>query len=344
MYNYNKLLSKIKRKLKIKKKINDQEKVKWAIIGLGTMAEWFANALEAVPDATITAVASRDIEKARRFGRKHSVNNTYGNYADMLKDENLDIDIIYIATPHKYHYEHIKMCLENGQNVICEKPITSNTKELTQLMKLAKKKQLFLMEGMWMKCLPTYQKALEWVNEGKIGDIECIRVDLSKNELVDENKSIFKKNEGGGVLLDYGIYALTFPLAFMSESTYIKSFYSRRNSKGIDRDWNIILNDSNIKAFITISSNFEGDKKAVIIGTKGTIEWMPQFNRANYIKLFDENGKLVDSFKKKYIVDGFEYEIREVHTSLRNCKYESDIVPLSSSLKTFELIDILINN
>lgn len=341
MSKLSKGILKIKRRLHKNKKAEDKETIRWGVIGLGTMAEWFTCALECVPEASVVAVASRNNEKANKFAKKHGIRYSYGSYEEMLCDEKLKLDVIYIATPHKFHYEHIKLCLNKGHNVICEKPITSNTDELKELIKLAHDKNLFFMEGMWMKCLPTYQKGLEWVRNGKIGDLQWIRVDFSKNEVIDSNKTIFNKEDGGGVLMDYGIYALTFPLDFMNERPEITSFNKRFGNSGIDKDWHIMLTDSHIKAFINISSNFEGDKKAILIGNKGTIEWMPQFNRTNCIKLYDENGKLIQTYKEKYIYDGFEYEIQEVHRCLKENKIESTIVPLGSSLNTLELVDKL---
>lgn len=73
-----------------------------------------------------------------------------------MKDTN--IDVVYVATPIKQHYENIKLCLENNKNVICEKPFTENVEQMTELYEIAKRNGCFLMEGMWMKCLPTYQK------------------------------------------------------------------------------------------------------------------------------------------------------------------------------------------
>lgn len=342
MSRFKKLPIYMKRQIAKRKKGPEKDIIKWGIIGLGAMGERFTSALGCVSDARVAAVASRSLEKANVFAKKHRIESAYGDYQEMLQDKNLELDIVYIATPVKYHYEHIKLCLENGHNVICEKPITFSVEELKELIEIAREKNLFLMEGMWMKCLPTYQKGLEWVNEGKIGNVEWIRVDLSKNEVIDLRKNIFIKDEGGGVLMDYGIYALTFPLGFMEEQRpKIVSFKKRIGTSVIDKDWHIELENTQIKAFINISSNFGGDKKAVVIGSKGTIEWMPQFNRTNCIKLFDENGKLLHVYSESYLYDGFEYEIYEVHRCLKEKRLESNIIPLESSLFTLSLIDQL---
>ncbi|MGG3560520.1 Gfo/Idh/MocA family oxidoreductase [Neobacillus rhizosphaerae] len=332
----------VAKRTKVKlQRTKQQNPIHWGIIGLGTMAHSFSNALELVPDASIIAVASRTKEKAKSFAGKHNIPNSYGNYEEMLSATDIKLDVIYIATPTKYHYEHIKMCLENGYSVLCEKPITTNAKELSDLMSIAREKKLFLMEGMWMKCLPTYQKGLQWAQEGKIGNVQWIRVDLSKNEVVNKDKTTFIKEEGGGVLLDYGIYATAFPIDFLGKTVEISQCYKNLRESGIDRDWFFVIESEDKKAFVSISSGYQGDRKAVVIGDKGTIEWTAQFNRTNCINRFDQKGEMVESFKTNYLYDGFEYEIQEVHKCLREGKVESSLVPLEKSLITLELVDDL---
>lgn len=314
---------------------------RWGIIGLGAMAEQFANALDCVHDAEITAVASRDIAKAQRFAKRHSAPHAYGSYLDMVQDARIELDVIYIATPVRCHYRDIKMCLELGKNVICEKPITLTAAEFEELTHLAVEKEVFLMEGMWMKCLPTYVKGIEWIDQGTIGEVQFIQVDLSKDIL--EMLSDGSKNSTGdeGVLLDYGVYALAFAFGFAGNSYRIESAYSHRNARNIDRHWVITLDVCGVRAFITISSEIEGDRRAVIVGEQGRIEWHRQFNRTNIIERFNQVGHSEEVFKTKYIYDGFEHQIHEVHRCLRQKQQESSRITWGSTLATLQLIDEL---
>jgi FlaA1/EpsC-like NDP-sugar epimerase len=206
------IISRVLRRIKVKaiqakaakERVNCKNKVTWAIIGLGNMSNFFVEALKCVPEVEIVAVSSRSINKAKTFAAKHKISHSYGSYEEMIKDEAIEIDVVYIATPHKHHFDNIKICIEAGKNVICEKPITSNPKELRFLMSLAKEKKVFLMEGMWTRCLPTYMKAKEWINNGSIGNIRFLNIDLSKREIVDERKSIYVKNEGETLLITGG--------------------------------------------------------------------------------------------------------------------------------------------
>lgn len=333
-------LRKLKKMTKGKIKKCDSA-LRWGIIGTGYMAEQFGTALDGNMYGIVAAVASRTLEKAQRFSKQHCKCKAYGSYAEMLKDESLDV--IYIATPVMQHYENIKMCLLAKKNVLCEKPIVLSLEQLDELKSIAEKQGCFLMEGMWMKCLPTYQKALEWVQEGVIGDVDLIKADFYKREIVDADRAIFNKAEGGGVLRDYGIYAISVPIDFMKNEIFIQS-HSRNSSFGVDSDWMIHINDGHAQAFINISSNFKGISKAAVIGDKGVIEWEGQFNRANTINLFDKYGKQIKQYKVQYEYEGFEYEINEVFNSIHNGKKESTKVSLCQSRKAIKILNELLES
>lgn len=316
--------------------------VKWAIIGLGNMAEVFASALDSDADSKIVAVASRSFGKAKAFASRHGHGSAYGSYEDMLADTSLQIDVVYIATPAKYHAVHIEMCLDAGKNVLCEKPIAVSAAEMQSLIGIAKGNNLFLMEGMWMKCLPTFQKGKEWLQQGLIGELELVKVDFYKRELINPKLSIFNSSEGGGVMHDYGVYAMAFATFFLGGEPDNVHGAVRKSSFNIDADWQICAEKNGVKAFVSLSSNFQGQSKAALIGTKGTIEWDAQFNRSNRIVRYDEYGKQQEVFTVNYQNAGFEYEMAEVRRCIREGKKQSDLIPLTESLATIRTVDNLI--
>ena len=317
--------------------------IRWGIIGLGYMAETFSCAIDGSKEGVVYAVASRTKSKAQKFANRHGKCKYYGSYQEMINDKNLLLDIVYIATPVKYHYEHIKLCLESGLNVLCEKPITSNHEQLDELISIAHNNNCFLMEGMWMKCLPPFQKACQWINEGKVGDIELVRVDFYKHEIIRNEFTIYNANEGGGVLRDFGVYAIAFMEHFLNGIPGIISSTYRNSIHGIDADWAITAENNGIKSFVNLSSDFGSLSKAAVIGTNGSIEWDSQFNRTNCVSLYDANGVKKDYFKVSFMYEGFEYEVNEVHECIRKGCKESPIVTLTGSYNTIKIIDKLKN-
>lgn len=320
------------------------DKVKWGIIGTGNMADTFSKAIKNNKDCQISAVASRKYEKAKKFASKHSVKNMYGSYQEMIADNNLELDIIYIATPAKYHYEHIKMCLEAKKNVLCEKPMVTSMGEMKELSDLAKENGCFLMEGMWMQCLPTMAKADEWIRCGRIGKVELVKADFYKMEKIDPARSIFSVEEGGGVLRDFGVYAISFMNKYMNGECVIRNVYKRCRN-GIDADWNIVAENSlGVKAILNLSSNFLSQSKAAIVGSNGSIVWNHQFNRTNEVSLYDVNGNKIEDYSAKYICGGFEFQVNEVVICLSEGRKESRIVPLKLTTQCTSIIEQLLSN
>lgn len=315
----------------------DDNPIRWGIVGLGNMAEVFSTAIDGNKSGIVYAVASRNIEKAIAFGKKHNCNRAYGSYGEMLSDKTLNLDVVYIATPVKYHYDNIKQCLLAGKNVLCEKPICPNAIQFKELIALAKDNNCFLMEGMWMKCLPTFQKAKEW--ESRIGKKELVKVDFYKRELIRPELSIFNSEEEGGILKDYGVYALSFACSFLGGFPSTLTAHVRKSSFCIDSDWQIYFERDGVKAFVSLSSDFGSLSKASVVGTDGTIEWNSQFNRTNTITLYDKYGVKVDECKFDYHFDGFEYEVDEVQKCIRDKKKSSSIVPVEDALNTLRIID-----
>lgn len=84
------------------------------------------------------ACASRDVEKSKLFAKNHGFSKAYGSYEELVQDKK--VELIYITSPHSHHYEHIKLCLEHGKHVLCEKPFTVNASQAREVFSLAKEK------------------------------------------------------------------------------------------------------------------------------------------------------------------------------------------------------------
>lgn len=347
------ILNKATRKLEFYKNIHkkrnadskdNSNSVNWAILGLGNMANTFTRALITSPGANVIAAASRSQQKSEDFARKYGIPHVYGSYEAMLEDKSLPIDVVYIATPVFCHYENIKTALLNGKNVLCEKPIVMDLNELEELRDLANKQNLLLVEGMWMLYLPTFKKAGEWIAKEIIGEIQGIRVDLSKREAIDYSNSKYTAKDGSGVLLDYGIYPIAFAANYIDSDISVTYSNCIKHKGGFDKDWTIVLSGEKYSATITISSDFDGSRKATLIGRLGTIVWDSQFNRTNTVSCYDAEGKQLDSFSAKYIAGGLEYEIEEVQNCILEHKTETLSVPINASIKVLKIMETLRKN
>jgi dihydrodiol dehydrogenase / D-xylose 1-dehydrogenase (NADP) len=150
--------------------------IRWGILGTGTIAKKFAADLRTLPDAELAAVGSRASGTAGEFARLFGITTYHSSYQDLAADPR--VDVVYIATPHVFHFENTLLCLENGKSVLCEKPFCLNSHQAAKIIACARKRKLFLMEAMWTRFLPAIVQLRHYVDEGIIGEIKLISANL----------------------------------------------------------------------------------------------------------------------------------------------------------------------
>ncbi|MDO4863073.1 MAG: Gfo/Idh/MocA family oxidoreductase [Ruminococcus sp.] len=312
------------------------KKTKWGIIGAGRIARAFAAALAAVPEAELYAVGSRSADKAVAFAEEFGFEHIYGSYDELLSDSS--VDVVYVATPMAAHYDICMSALEKGRNVFCEKSVTLNASQLRDILALADECGLFFCEAMWMKCRPTYLKMKEWVAAGRIGDIRCIKADFSNFVPYDPDDRLFRADCGGGALLDVTVYPLTLVHDLLGAPDSIDSAAHIEN--GIDLSESLILRYAS-GTFASIDCGFEMSLRnnAVISGNDGSIVFGDCFFCSDTVALYDRDRRLVEQYGSPARVNGYEYEIEEVHRCLTQGLRESPLIPHSSTLEIMELMD-----
>src|SRR6267378_5773363 len=180
--------------------------INWAILGPGKIAHKFADAFRGVPDAKLYAIASRDAARGKHFAGKFNVPKLHNTYEALVADP--EVDIIYIATPHPFHYAQTLLCLNHKKAVLCEKPLTMSHKNASELVALARSTGTFLMEGMWSRFFPATIKTLELIRAGVIGEIKFLRADFGFVAPYDPDGRVFNLKLGGGAQLDVGVYPM----------------------------------------------------------------------------------------------------------------------------------------
>jgi predicted dehydrogenase len=196
------------------------------------------------------------------------------------------------------------------------------------------------MEAMWMKCLPTFRKAVELVESGTIGRVQLVRADLNKQEIYDSQHHL----STGGVLANYGGYALSFVTSFLKGAPEEFSSTVRYSSSGVDTNWHIHATREGRVGVINLSSNFSASNKAIVVGDAGSIVWDAQFNRTNMITLFDKAGSEIEKFSFHYQFEGFEFQVDEVAHCILNNMTESEVIPLDDSITVARWMCTLLKN
>jgi predicted dehydrogenase len=309
---------------------------KWGIIGPGKIAQKFAAALALVPNATLHAVASRDIEKARQFAGTYNAPVFYGNYEALA--DNDEIDAVYIATPHSFHHAHVLLCLQKKKAVLCEKPMSVNYTSTVEMVAAARQNNTFLMEAMWSRFLPIIDKTLQLIKEGGIGELKYLRADFGFAAPFDTGSRLYDVKLGGGSLLDVGVYPLFLALLIMGKPDEIKSF-AHLAKTGADETTNALLYYKNgTMANILSSIVAQTPLTAEITGTEGTITLDRPWYKGTVIHVRKKD-TITQTISLPYGDNGFEFQVQEVQQCLQKKITESLLMPLDFSLLMSSVAD-----
>lgn len=281
------------------------KKLKWGILGPGSIARDFAQALNRV-NGEVYAVASRNKERAEKFARENNVKKAYGSYDEIIKDK--DIDVVYIATPHSNHYEYIIKSLNNNKHVLCEKAITVNERELEEALKIAREKNLVLEEAMTLFHMPLYEKVIKKINKEDLGKVNMVQVSFGSFKEYDENNRFFNLDLAGGALLDIGTYALSFARYFLSSMPEEILSTVKKAKTGVDEESGIILKTREDEiATISLAFRSKMPKRGIVSCDNGfiTIDNFPRANKAT-INYLDGKVEVIECGEEEKALD---YEV-----------------------------------
>lgn len=296
-----------------------KQKIKWGVIGLGNIANQFADDLLLIENAELTAVASRDLSNAREFAEQYKAAKAYESY-DLLFDDP-EVDIVYIATPHNSHAELSIKALESGKHVLCEKPMALSYTDAQRMVQAAKKHNKFFMEAFWTRFIPSIQEVLQKIENGIIGNVNYIKADFAFHGSETENKRLFEKELGGGALFDIGVYPLFLSYILLGNPKEILA-KAIKHRNDIDLQISMILQYESAQSVLHASIVSESDMKAVIAGTEGRIELNAPWYAANGYSLFknDEKEAVVTL---PTLGKGYSHEIIECQNCILNNQIES---------------------
>lgn len=316
-------------------------KIRWGILGCGRIARKFAADLRLVTDAELIAVGSRSKENAEVFVRDFPAKYVHATYEALVN--NKDVDVIYIATPHNLHLENTLLCIAHGKAVLCEKPFAINAKQATQMIAAAKEKKVFLMEALWTKFLPHYNKMQEMVHSGMLGEIKSVLVKFGFKPVEPAPKRLFDPALAGGTMLDIGIYNVFLALSVLGKPDSIEAIMSPA-ATGIDEQCSVTFNYNSgamAQLFSTFASNLATE--AEINGRNGRIKLAHRFyapeSVVEYYPGWVDSRQQIEVHKEEGW--GYQYEIRHVGECLRNGLTESPVMTFSDTLLLIETLDII---
>lgn len=306
-------------------------------IGAGRIANTLAGTMAQMPDVTLYAVAARELDRARAFAEKYGFRRAYGSYEEMLSDP--EVELVYIATPHSHHAQHMKLCIAHGKHVLCEKAFTLNAAQAREVAALAGEKGVYVAEAIWTRYMPSRQLINEVLASGIIGNVTSLTATLCYPVAYKERCS--RPELAGGALLDVGVYCLNFALMHFGDDIERLESSVRFTDTGVDGQESITLHYRDGKmAVLTAGILSRSDRKGIFYGDKGYII-VENINNPQSISVYDLGDKLVKRIEVPGQITGYEYQIREAMARIRAGQTEAASMPLSESIAVMERMDRL---
>ncbi|WP_317127955.1 Gfo/Idh/MocA family protein [Gillisia mitskevichiae] len=275
------------------------------------------------------------MDKAEEFAENHEIKLSYGSYLELVEDKN--IDVIYVATPHTFHFEHSILCLEHKKAVLCEKPLGINLGQVEIMISLAKEKNVFLMEALWTQFLPHFNYVKNLVDSKEYGRLLGLEADFGFNAPFEPKKRIYNKELGGGSLMDVGIYPIFLSLALLGipEDIFAEATIG---STGVDENCTIQLSYSNaVKANLYSAINETTPTTATLRFETAKVIINSRFHEPSSVSI-QKNGKM-ETKEFPVTTHGYNFEAVHVQNMLKEKRTESTLMSFEKSKELISILD-----
>ncbi|MBI2730414.1 MAG: Gfo/Idh/MocA family oxidoreductase [Sphingobacteriales bacterium] len=293
------------------------------------------NAESIRPGNTTAKIFPHSIKRSNHNNCKY----THGSYEELVN--NHEVDVIYIASPHSHHYEHTLLCLNHNKAVLCEKAFAINSWQAKEMIAVAREKKVFLMEALWTKFLPHYNKLLSLLNDGTLGEIKAVLVNFGFRTGDNAPQRLFDPALGGGTLLDIGIYNVFMTLSVLGKPDKIEATMVPAVT-GVDEQLSVLFkydNGAMAQLFSSFTTNLPTEME--IAGTKAGLTLTTRFYEPSAtIQLYHEvkgERKLIEFEKEGGF--GYQYEARHVNECLKKGSTESPVMTHADTLLLMETMD-----
>lgn len=319
--------------------ISQRRPIRWGFLGAGGIATSMAGELQQGQQGNnvLYAVAARDSERAAAFAARFGASRSYGGkdgYRKLIEDP--DVDVVYVATTHPFHREQSLMAIEAGKPVLIEKPLALNAADAREVLAAARNKGVFSMEAVWMRANPLIIRARRMVADGVIGDVVSVHADFSIELGFDPGHRLYDLANGGGALLDLGIYPMSFAWLFLGRPD-TQQVFGTLSPTGSDASVAIQWGyPSGASAQLRCAVTAWAPGRATIVGTAGSISVEPWFVSPERLVVTRNDG---DESRMEGEPAGYGPQIEEVERCLRAGLPESPVFPHAETIAILELID-----
>jgi len=317
--------------------MTDGRPIRWGILGAGGIANTVSNDINLTAGNVVTAVAARDADRAARFAAQHGATRSYGDYKALVHDD--AIDVVYVTTTHPHHRAHALMAIEAGKAVLIEKPVCLNAADARDVFAAATREGVFAMEAMWTRTNPLIRQAQQMIADGAIGEVRGVRTEFGLGLAFDATHRLYDLDNGGGALLDLGVYPVTFAYLFLGppdEVRTVGTLSPTGSDETVAMQW---LYDGHPRAQLWTSVPIHAPNESAILGSKGWVSFLPEVYRPRGLTVHTESGE--SHTDDPLAGHGFGYgpEIEEVERCLRAGLTQSPLIPHADTIAILEILD-----
>jgi predicted dehydrogenase len=310
--------------------------LRWGILGTGWISTLMTRDL-LLTGHTVTAVGSRTQDSADRFATEHGIATAHPSYEALAADP--EVDVIYIGTPHPFHYENAMLALNAGKHALVEKAFTINQGQAQRLVDLATEKKLVILEAMWTRWMPHMIRIRELLAAGALGEVRALLVDHDQKLPTNPEHRIVNLELGGGALLDLGIYPVSFAWDLFGAPSSVYALSSPA-ATGADRDEAIVLGfPSGAKAVINVVADAAGPNTAVIVGTEARIEVPGVWYTPVPFDLKAPDGTVLEHFEAEVPGRGMQFQADEMERLIEAGELAGTVLPPSETVAIMETLD-----
>ena len=315
------------------------KKIRFGVIGTNFITDWVIEGASQDKRFELVAVYSRTQEKANEFASKHNIPHTFTSLSEMAQSEL--IDAVYIASPNFLHSQQSILFMQNGKHVLCEKPLASNSKEVSEMISASQKYKVTLMEAMKSTLTPNFSVLQSSLS--KVGTIRryfasycqySSRYDKFKEGIV---LNAFNPELSNGAIMDIGVYTL-YPMVVLFGRPKKVTASGIVLSSGADGQGTVVCEYEGFDATVIYSKIADSSLPAEIQGESGSIV-VDRINRITKVVWNPRNSSEQQSLTVEMEKNEYFYEVAEFINLIEAGKIQSEINTHQNSLITIEIVD-----
>lgn len=311
--------------------------MKIGVLGTGWIVNPITKTLKGMSNMECYAIASRTKERAEQAAKEFGYKVGYGSYEELVADP--AVELVYVATPHSRHYEDMKLCIEAGKPVLCEKAFTLNAVQAAEIKRLAEEHKVYVAEAIWTRYQPSRKLINDIIASGIIGKVTTLTANLCYT--MDKKERIYNPELAGGALLDIGVYGINFCLMHFGEDIVRMESSVQMMETGVDGMETITMfyRDGRM-AVLTHSVYGRSDRKGIFYGENGYII-VENINNPQSVSVYDAGDNLLKFIPVPEQITGYEYQFAEAADCIEDGKLQSNSMPLADTVKVMQVMDAL---